>query len=284
MTLDQATISSADFEFVRTLAKSNAAIVLEDDKRYLVETRLCNLAQDEGFDSLRALVQALRRAEEFGRLHTRTIDALTTNETLFFRDRHPFDALVQTVVPDMIHARRFDRTLKIWSAASSSGQEAYSIAMLLRDKFPELLSWRIVIIGTDICESVLAQARSGVYGQYEINRGLPAPLLVKFFQTTGEERKWVIRDTIKSMVEFRKLNLIQPWTGLPVFDIVFVRNVLIYFDIPAKREILERIASSHLANDGYLALGSAETTVTVTPVFKPVTLGRAVLYRLSQET
>lgn len=283
MALDQNPITTADFDFVRNLAKTTAAIVFEDDKRYLIESRLSTLAQDEGFASLRALVNALRDADESSRLHTRTIDALTTNETLFFRDRHPFDAMVQTVIPEMIHARRFERTLKIWSAASSTGQEAYSLAMLLRDKFPELLTWRITIIGTDICEDVLAQAKTGIYGQHEINRGLPAPMLVKYFQSTGEERKWTVRDNIRSMVEFRKLNLIQSWTGLPVFDIVFIRNVLIYFDVPAKRDILERIAAKQIAPDGYLSLGSAETTVTVTPVFRPVTLGRAVLYRPVQE-
>ncbi len=277
--LSESSIETAEFDYVRALARDNAAIVLGDDKRYLVESRLSPLAERHGFQSLRALITALRFAQSFGALHTQVIDALTTNETLFFRDRHPFEALSDTILPVLIKARSDTRRINIWSAASSTGQEAYSIAMLIREKFPELASWKIFILGTDLSETVLTQARSGSFSQIEVNRGLPAPYLVKYFVKADNER-WVIRPDIRAMVQFKNLNLIGPWTDIQVFDLIFIRNVLIYFGEDKKREVLNRIAG-RLAPDGFLVLGSAETPVLVTDKFEPRPVGRAQFYQLS---
>lgn len=276
MPCEEAVISSLDFEYVRALAKENAAIIIDQDKRYLVESRLSPLAQEQGFRSLQALIHALRAADRQGSLHSRTIDALTTNETLFFRDRHPFDALKDTILPELIQARRSKKRLTIWSAAASTGQEAYSLAMLIKDKFPELESWKVSIIGTDLSDTVLEQARSGCYAQHEVNRGLPAPLLIRYFTQVGE--KWVINPALRSMVQFRSLNLIGAWANLPVFDLILIRNVLIYFDVETKRGILHRVAAQ-LAPDGYMAMGSSETPLLITDVFKPVVVGRTSFYR-----
>lgn len=277
---NDATLEAAEFNYVRTMAQENAAIVLGEDKLYLVESRLSPLAERHGFQSLRALIQALRQAQTFGALHRQAIDALTTNETLFFRDRHPFDALIDTVLPMLIKARGDLRRISIWSAASSTGQEAYSIAMLIREKFPELNSWKVSILGTDLSDTVLAQARSGSYSQIEVNRGLPAPYLVKYF-SQGKDARWTVSPEIRSMVQFKSFNLIGSWADIPVFDIIFVRNVLIYFGVDKKREVLNQIAS-RLPKDGYLALGSAETPMMVTERFEPRPVGKAQFYQLAR--
>jgi chemotaxis protein methyltransferase CheR len=281
MPLSDSTLQTAEFDYVRNLARENAAIVLGEDKRYLVESRLSPLAERNGFQSLGALVLALQRSECFGSLHLQAIEALTTNETLFFRDRHPFDALASDVLPYLIRARRDVRRISIWSAAASSGQEAYSVAMLIRDKFPELCSWDISILGTDLSETVLAQARSGAYSQIEVNRGLPALYLVKYF-SQGKDDRWMLRPEVRSMVHFRTLNLVRPWIDVPIFDVVLARNVLIYFGEDKKREVLNRIAS-RLAPDGFMTLGSAETPMLLSNKFEPRSIGRAQFYQLASQ-
>lgn len=277
MSTNSPVLTELDFTYVRHLAKAHAAIVIEQDKRYLVETRLSPLAEKEGFNSLTALIRALRDSAALSPLHVRAIDALTTNETLFFRDRHPFDALKLTILPRLMEARKASRVLRIWSAAASTGQEAYSIAMLIREYFPELSNWNLKIIGTDISETVLKQAREGSYAQHEVNRGLPAALLIKYFVQNPDGR-WQIKPALREMVEFLPLNLIGRWPQLPVFDLIFIRNVLIYFDVNTKRNILDRV-SQYLAADGLLALGSAETTVLVTQSLQPTTIGATVFYQ-----
>lgn len=276
MRCNEITLSSADFEYVRTIARDKAAIVIDPDKRYLVESRLGRVAEDEGFDSLTALIHALRKSDQSGTLHSRAIEALATHETFFFRDRHPFDALRDSILPELIAARRDRRRLNIWSAAASTGQEAYSLAMLIRDHFPELESWDICITGTDISETVLKQARSGSYAYHEVSRGLPPALLMRHF--TQIEDAWVIKPALRKMVTFRGMNLIGTWPALPVCDVILIRNVLIYFDTGAKRSILERIARQ-LAPDGYMGMGSAETPMLVTGLFTPVSVGSATFYR-----
>ncbi len=270
-------LTDLDFHYVRHLAKVNSAIVIGEDKRYLVETRLSPLAEQTGFHSLAALIDALRVADKPGPLHVRTIDALTTNETSFFRDRYPFEAFGNTVLPRLIEARKSTRRLRIWSAAASTGQEAYSISMLIRERYPELLNWDVRIIGTDISETVLKQARDGIYGQHEVARGLPSPLLAKYF-LENEQGRWQIRPEIRSMTEFLPINLIGHWPSLPVFDFIFIRNVLIYFDLDDKRKILSRICQN-LAEDGLLALGTAESTVQVTQLLLPTTIDKAVFFQ-----
>lgn len=268
-------LSPAGFDYVRTLIKQRAAIVLDDSKHYLVEARLGALARREGAPSVDALIDTLRAAP-FHALHRKVVSAMTTNETSFFRDVHPFDALRKSVLPDLIARRRTARAISIWSAACSTGQEAYSIAMLIREHFPELAGWHVRILGTDLSDDVLERARVGRFSQLEVNRGLPAPLLVKHFKQFGTD--WQISDEIRRMVDYRSLNLIEPWPTLLPFDIVFLRNVLIYFDVETKRSILANLRRV-LRPDAYLFLGGAETTLNLDETFERVPIDRAACFR-----
>lgn len=269
-------LSSADFDFVRSLVLKRSAIVLEDEKRYLAETRLCGLARREGYTSLEALVNVLRNGPNNG-LQTKVVEAMTTNETSFFRDVHPFDALRQIVLPQLIRARAPERRLHIWCAASSTGQEPYSICMLLREYFSELANWNVNIVATDLCTDVLEKARAGRYTQLEVNRGLPAAMLAKYFTKQGLE--WCVQDGIRGMVEYRVLNLIEPWPMMPSTDILLLRNVLIYFSVETKRQILAKVRKV-LRPDGYLFLGGAETTLNLDDRFERLEFARSGCYRL----
>jgi chemotaxis protein methyltransferase CheR len=203
---------------------------------------------------------------------------MTTNETSWFRDRHPFDALSNHLVPELMRRRSAERRLTVWSAGCSSGQEPYSIAMVLHNQLALHPGWQVQILGTDLSEEMLVKARSGRYGQLEVNRGLPAAMLVNNFDRVGME--WVVRDNIRSLVDFAALNLAQPLpASLPRFDIVFLRNVLIYFDGDTKRQVLERVRQV-MRPDGYLFLGGAETTLNVDDAFEPVQFDRATCYQL----
>jgi chemotaxis protein methyltransferase CheR len=268
-------IAPDDFGYVRTLVRQRSAIVLEEGKEYLVESRLSAVAREEGFGSVERLIAELRAHPGNG-LQRRVIEAMTTNETTFFRDIHPFDALRQTLLPELIQGRATQRELSIWCAASSSGQEPYSIAMLIREHFPVLAGWKVRILGTDLSGEMVERARQGRYSQLEVNRGLPAPLLVKYFRRQGLE--WQLSDEIRGMVEYRELNLNEPWPTLPPADLVFLRNVLIYFDVDTKRTILGRVRRV-LRPDGYLFLGGAETTMNLDDAYQRVPIGRAVCYR-----
>lgn len=269
-------ISQTDFEYISRLARGEAAIVLEAGKEYLVETRLSPLARQEGFANLAALIQQMRSEARVNGLHHKAIDALTTNETLFFRDHHPFEALRRSILPAILEQRAAARRLTIWSAACSTGQEPYSLAMLLLEHFPQLVSWDVSILATDLSPTVLKLAEEGRYSQFEVNRGLPASYLVKYFTKLGE--KWHIKDEVKKMVKFRPMNLIQSWQVMPPLDLIFIRNVMIYFDVPTKKSILKKIRNC-LMPHGYLFLGTAETTSNLDPGFQPVTFGKAVVYR-----
>ena len=268
-------ISPENFKFIQDFARDTAAIVMEPGKEYLAETRLTPIAIQAGFKTLDEFVAQLRTNRNGTLFNEQVIDALTTNETSFFRDFHPFETLKQHILPSLIEQRAGLRKLTIWSAASSTGQEAYTIAMLIRENFPELKDWNISILGTDLSPTVLAQARQGAYSQLEVNRGLPAPLLLKYF--TKVETKWVLKDEIKKMVEFRQMNLFKPWPILPMFDVVFIRNVMIYFDVETKKSILKRIRQC-LQPQGCLFLGTAETTLNIDPEWQLATLGRATIY------
>lgn len=271
-------ISKTDFDYIAGLARSEAAIVLEQGKEYLVETRLSPLAQTEGFASLEAFISAMRAQSKVNGMHARAIDALTTNETLFFRDFHPFEALRKSILPEILDKRAGMRRLNIWSAASSTGQEPYSLAMLLREHFPQLKDWNVSILATDLSPTVLKAAQAGTYSQLEVNRGLPATYLVKYFSKRDD--KWVLNEDVRKMVEFRPMNLIQSWPVLPAMDLVFIRNVMIYFDVETKKAILKKIRGCLLPH-GYLFLGSAETTTNLDPQYQPVTHGKTVVYRAS---
>jgi chemotaxis protein methyltransferase CheR len=269
-------ISVPDFNYIADLARRRAAIVLEPGKEYLVESRLTPIAQKEGHAGLSEFIARLRSGPEASPVHARVVDALTTNETFFFRDHHPFEAMKKVVVPKLIQDRANLRRLTIWCAACSTGQEPYSIAMMLKEHFPQLASWKVNIVATDISPRVLEQARKGTYSQIEVNRGLPAIYLVKHFTQSGSS--WVIREDIRKSVEFRELNLIQPWGALPVFDVVFIRNVLIYFDVPTKQSILRNIRR-HMAPDSHLFLGTAETAINLDVGFTGVPLANITAYR-----
>ena len=270
------TLTAGDFEFVRALVHEHAAIVLEPSKTYLVESRLAPLVRAIGADSIGDLVARLRTGHDAQQLRRRVVDAMTTNETSWYRDLSPFEALETTILPQLIAARQETRALNIWSAACSSGQEPYSVAMLLRERFPQLAGWNVRIIATDISAEMLGRAAAGTYSQLEVNRGLPSAYLVKYFTRAGAD--WQIRDDIRAMVEFRALNLAQPWGFMPPIDVLLLRNVLIYFDVATKREILAR-ARGVLRPDGYLFLGTAETTLSIDDAFTRVTVGRTTVYQ-----
>lgn len=259
------------FEYVRDLVRRRAGIVLDDGKEYLVESRLAALARARGVE-LADLVERTCRGDRG--LHGDVVDAMTTNETSFFRDLHPFETLRTEILPRLVEARRDTRSLRILSGAASTGQEAYSIAMMIRTSFPELAAWDVRVIGTDISREALARARAGRYTQLEVNRGLPAAMLRWFAQ---EGRDFVIDDRIRSMVEFRELNLVEPWPLLPACDVVLLRNVLIYFDLPTKQAILQRVRRV-LAPDGLLFLGASETTLNLDPTWAPLRLGPSTVY------
>jgi chemotaxis protein methyltransferase CheR len=256
------TMTSTSFEHICQLVHRRAGIFLEPGKEYLVDARVLPIAKDEGCASIDELVRRLELANGVGALSDRVVEALTTNETSFFRDVHPFQSLKTHVLPDLIKARATTtRTLRIWCAAASTGQEPYSIAMVIREHFPEVVassSWNVRIIATDINRTVLARAREGVYRQLEVNRGLPALMLVKHFEKMGLD--WRLKDAVRRMVSFEELNLLERFpSSLHDQDIIFMRNVLIYFDVPTKKEILGRVRAS-MTKDGVLFLGGAETT------------------------
>lgn len=264
-----------DFEYVSSLVLKRSAIVLEPEKNYLVESRLMPLARKEGFSTISELVTKTR-SNSLGILTQKIVEAMTTNETSFFRDVNPFDALRKNVLPELF-AKRPDRQLQIWCGASSTGQEPYTIAMILKEYFASYTDWKISIVATDLSSEVLARAREGCYSQLEVNRGLPANLLVKHFQRKGME--WQLNEDIRKLVEFRQLNLIDSNWNVPKADIVFLRNVLIYFDVATKKTILKRIRQT-LRPDGFLFLGGAETTMNLDDGYERIAFERSGCYRL----
>jgi chemotaxis protein methyltransferase CheR len=265
-----------DFEYLRELMHLRAAIVLEPGKEYLALSRLEPVARDHGLTTVSELVGRLRTRELTSALHDQVVDALTTNETTFFRDFNPWESLRKLVLPDLLARKERTRTLAIWSAGCSSGQEPYSIAMSIREHFPELLTWQLSILGTDISRSVLARARAGRYGQLEVNRGLPAHLLVRHFTRAGME--WEIEEPIRRMVRFERHNLNDAWPSMPPFDLVLMRNVMIYFETEAKRRVLAKM-HRQLAPHGYLLLGASETTYSLSDDFAREPDGRTAWYR-----
>ena len=268
-------VGPAEFDFLRGLVRERSAIVLEPGKEYLVESRLVPLVRDRQLASIPALVSALR-AQPRGELERAVVEAMTTNETSFFRDHHPFEALRTRLLPELVAARGAERRLRFWSCACSSGQEAYSLAMLLREHFAALEAWDVSILATDLSREMVQRTQQGTYGQLEMNRGLPAPYLVRYFERHATQ--WQVRPELRRLVQAREMNLLEPWPPLPRFDLVFLRNVLIYFDLETKRLILRRVRQA-LRPDGYLLLGGAETTVLVDDAWERVVLGSTVAYR-----
>jgi len=270
------TIDETGFNYVRQLVRDRAAIVLEDGKQYLVDNRLSLLARREGMESAQEVVDRLRAAPD-GALQRKVIEAMTTTETLFFRDGRPYDALRNTILPELQRARATERKLLIWSGACSSGQEPYSVGMLVRESFPVLASWDVRVLATDISTEMLARSRAGRYSQLEVSRGLPNALLAKYFEKVDTE--WQIRGELRRMVEFREHNLAGPWSALPPADLIMLRNVLIYFDVEIKRAVLGKIRKL-LRPGGFLMLGTAETTMNLDDGFELVRSDGASYYRL----
>ncbi len=271
-------VSPADFVFVANLLRQRCALVLEPGKEYLVKARLAPLAQKHGLGGIGQLIEKLRGCDNG--LATEVMEAMVTTETSFFRDIHPFETLKKTVLPKLIELRRPQRQLNIWCAASSSGQEPYSIAMLLKEYFSELGGWRINLMATDISQEMLQRSRSGRYSQVEVNRGLPTPLLLKWFRQEGGA--WQLDDQIRGMINFAQMNLAEPWPTMPTWDLVFLRNVMIYFDNSVKKAILGRVGRV-LAKDGYLLLGGAETTLSLDDSFYRIEALKAGFYQLKPQ-
>jgi len=271
-------ISPEDFAFVSRFIYDESAIVLEVGKEYLVESRLLTTARKRGLKDIHELVEQLRRAPT-AELQRMVVEAMTTNETSFFRDVDPFEALRKAVLPELLKSRAAERRLRIWCGAASSGQEPYSIAMLLREHFPQLAGWKVELVSSDISVEMLERCRAARYSQLEVGRGLPAPLLVKYFERDGAQ--WRLKPEIREMVGFFELNLAGPWPAMEPFDVVFMRNVLIYFDTDTKRQILGKIKRL-LRPDGYLFLGGAETTFNIDDGFVRETSDRVSFYRLAR--
>lgn len=270
-------ISVSEFEYVRHLIHDRAGLFLEPGKEYLVESRLVPLARQEGFSSLERLIAGLRDSP-FNGLHHKVVQAMTTNETSFFRDIRPFEYLRTNVLPELLARRQNERSLTLWCAASSTGQEPYTVAMLLQESIPQYLAnWNIRFIASDLSSEVLARAIQGRYSQLEVNRGLPAKFLVKYFQKEGAD--WQIKGEIRRMVEFRELNLTEQWSTLPPTDIVFMRNVLIYFKTETKSQILANVRRI-LRPGGYLFLGASETTLYIDHEFEAVPADRPCCCRV----
>ena len=269
-------MNQQDFETLTGLVKDRSGIVLTKEKSYLLESRLLPLARKRGMASLDELVAAIRNKRD-ARLISAVTEAMTTNESSFFRDIRPFDIFRKVVLPEMLESRAAKRGIRIWCAACSTGQEPYSLAICLREEAAKLTGWRTEIIGTDLSTEVLEKAKVGLYSQFEVQRGMPIQLLMKYFSQVNET--WQISPQIRAMVRFRPLNLLESFSGLGMFDIVFCRNVLIYFDNPTKKAVLEKIARIMPA-DGKLFLGGAETVIGVTKAFRPVS-GQRGLYEIT---
>ena len=268
----EALLSPENYTFLQDQIYKSSGIVLDETKLYLIESRLLPIVRQERIGNLNDLC-ALLRAVGRSALKKQVVEAMTTNETLFFRDATAFEALQNTVLPAIAEQRKSVKKISIWSAAASSGQESYSLAMLLLEM--GLTGWQIKILGTDLNDAILQRARTGRYSQIEVNRGLPAKYLVKYFQAAGTE--WQIKDQVRSLVEFVPLDLRQSLRTFGPFDLVLCRNVLIYFDIATKSKILGEIRDT-LFPKGLLLMGSAETTLNLNDDFVRKVIDRTTFY------
>ena len=267
-----------DFDYLRTLLKSASGLVLTDDKQYLIESRLLPVAKKLKFETIDAMVAELRRSEATS-LKNQIVEAMTINESFFFRDKTPFDNFENIMLPDLLEAKKSQKHLRIWSAAASTGQEAYSLSMILKEYATELEGWRVEIIGTDLCSEALEKAKAGLYSQFEVQRGMPVKYLVKNFKQVGS--MWQVNSNIRSSVQYRQFNLLNSFNLLGRFDIIFCRNVLIYFDKETKSDIISRMAKQTNPNC-YLVLGASETLVGLNDSFGTVSNARG-LYQIKEQ-
>jgi len=262
--IERPPVTPPDYEYLRKLLKDRSGLDLSADKQYLIESRLLPLSRKCGLAGISELVQKMKGGS--ADITTQVVEAMTTNETFFFRDKVPFDHFRDSIMPEILQARASRKTLRIWCAAGSTGQEPYSLAMCLKEMGAALAGWRVEILATDLSQEVLEKSKAGIYSQFEVQRGLPIQMLVKYFKQTGE--LWQINADIRAMVQHRQLNLLHDFSQLGVFDVIFCRNVLIYFDQDTKINIFNRLAKA-TEPDGFLVLGAAETVVGLTDVFKP---------------
>ncbi|RUR18857.1 protein-glutamate O-methyltransferase CheR [Legionella sp. km535] len=269
-------MNNNDFEFIRKFINDQAAIVLDPGKEYLVESRLAPVAKESGFSSLDELINEIK-SRPTDELKMKVVDSITINETLFFRDIHPFEVLKKTILPELL-SKKVNKTLNIWCAAASSGQEPYTIAMILKDLKDSLGNWKINFLASDISGKMITRARSGIYNQLEVNRGLPAQYLVKYFEKNGSH--WQIKEEIRTMVNFQKINLKNPWS-ISQMDLIFMRNVLIYFSVETKKEIFKRVGAT-LHPDGYFFLGGSETTLGISNDFERIGIDKVPCYKLKK--
>jgi chemotaxis protein methyltransferase CheR len=268
-------VTPPDYEYLRKVLKERSGLDLSADKQYLIESRLLPLSRKSGLAGISELVQKMRGGSTA--ITAQVVEAMTTNETFFFRDKVPFDHFRDSIMPEILRARATRKSVRIWCAAGSTGQEPYSLAMCLKEMSAALTGWRVEIIATDLSQEVLEKSKAGIYSQFEVQRGLPIQMLVKYFKQTGEF--WQINPDIRAMVQHRQLNLLHDFSQLGVFDVIFCRNVLIYFDQETKINIFNRLAKTN-EPDGFLVLGAAETVVGLTDAFKPFPERRG-LYRPS---
>ena len=266
-------MNKSDFDFLSSLLRDRSGLVLGEDKAYLLESRLGPVARKHGLTTVDDVAAQLR-ARRGAPLELDVVEAMTTNESFFFRDTRPFDQFKDIVLPQLLEARRATKSLRIWSAACSSGQEPYTLAMILKEEATKLAGWRVEIVATDLSTAILDKAKEGLYSQFEVQRGLPITLLMKYFTQAGD--RWQISQELRGMVSYRMFNLLESPTALGRFDIVFLRNVLIYFDQATKTQVLERVAKQ-MPSDGYLYLGGAETVLGITDRFQ-VLPGQRGLY------
>ena len=248
---------SQAFDALCEFLRRSSGLVMEQSKKYLVESRVMPIVRREKLSSLDELVLILQRGQS-PKIAKDVVEAMTINETYFFRDKSPFDQFRSVMLPAMIAARQSERRLRIWSAAASTGQEAYSLAMILEEHAARMPGWKIDIVGTDLSDQVVEKAKKGIYSQFEVQRGLPTPMLLRHFNQIGDS--WQISEAMRSKVQFRQMNLLADYTALGRFDIIFCRNVLIYFDAARKMDILGRMTRI-LASDGFLTLGASESLI-----------------------
>jgi chemotaxis protein methyltransferase CheR len=266
-------VTPVEYEYLRKVLKDHSGLDLSADKHYLIESRLLPLARKAGLPGISELVQKMKGGSTA--LVTQVVEAMTTNETFFFRDKVPFDHFRDAIMKEILQERAGRKSVRIWCAAGSTGQEPYSLAMCLKEMGAALAGWRVEILATDLSLEVLEKSKAGIYSQFEVQRGLPIQMLVKYFKQNGE--LWQINPDIRGMVQHRQLNLLQDFSQLGKFDVIFCRNVLIYFDQETKTNIFGRLARA-LEPDGFLVLGAAETVVGLTEDFKPFA-DRRGLYR-----
>jgi chemotaxis protein methyltransferase CheR len=268
---------SQSFDALCEFLRRNSGLIMEQSKRYLVESRVMPIVRRERLSGLDELMAILQKGQN-PKLAKDVIEAMTINETYFFRDKAPFDQFRNVMLPKLIATRQNEKRIRIWSAAASTGQEAYSLAMIADEFAPKMPGWKVEIIGTDLSDGVLDKARKGVYSQFEVQRGLPTPMLLRHFNQIGDA--WQISEQMRSKVTFRQLNLLQDFSSLGRFDIIYCRNVLIYFDAPRKTDILTRL-SRQLTPDGFLLLGASESLIGLKTDLVSLPDNRALYMRAS---